>query len=153
LSPTNVRIVVDCSKGINDSTQHYARQMDSVQRILQLAAPHTRKGYIAQIDISSMFHCFVLAKDLWPHFVVNHPKMGEMCYCRLPMGWISSPAIARELVTRIMYSHCSGLLSPVKLRTRGNGREKVGGVVYGADDDWESKFQIELKIVALSRQE
>ena len=29
----------------------------------------------------------------------------------------------------------------------------VGEVVYGADDDWESKFPIELKIVALSRQE
>lgn len=79
--------------------------MDSIQRILQLAAPHTKKGFIAQIDISSMFHCFTLAENLWPHFVVMHPKMGEMCYCRLPMGWIKSPGVARDLITRIMYQH------------------------------------------------
>ncbi|CBY39471.1 unnamed protein product [Oikopleura dioica] len=105
MSPTNVRIVVDCSKQINGATQHCAKQMDSIQRILQLAAPHTKHGFIAQVDISSMFHCFALAKELWPHFVVNHPKNGEMCYTRLPMGWISSPAAARELVTRILYDH------------------------------------------------
>ena len=29
----------------------------------------------------------------------------------------------------------------------------VGGAVYGADDDWEGKFPIELRIVALNRQE
>ena len=77
MSPTNVRIVVDCSKQINGATQHCAKQMDSIQRILQLAAPHTKHGFIAQVDISSMFHCFALAKELWPHFVVNHPKMGR----------------------------------------------------------------------------
>lgn len=65
LTATNVRIVGDLNRnGINEATDHLARQTDNIHRILQRAAPFTKSGFVAQVDISQMFHCFNLHPEL-----------------------------------------------------------------------------------------
>ena len=107
LTANNIRIVGDFNRsGVNDKTQYCARQSDSIHKILQRAAPYTRKGFVCQMDISSMFHCFVLDKSLWKHFAIMHPKRAHpLAYRRLPMGWLVALAKAREMITKIMYDH------------------------------------------------
>jgi hypothetical protein len=107
LTANNIRIVGDFNRsGVNEKTQYCARQSDSIYKILQNAAPFTRKGFVCQMDISSMFHCFVLDKSLWKHFAIMHPKRAHpLAYRRLPMGWLAAPAKAREMITKIMYEH------------------------------------------------
>lgn len=107
LTANNLRIVGDFNRsGVNEKTQYCARQSDSIYKILQNAAPFTRKGFVCQMDISSMFHCFVLDKSLWKHFAIMHPKRAHpLAYRRLPMGWLAAPAKAREMITKIMYEH------------------------------------------------
>ncbi len=107
LTANNIRIVGDFNRaGINDKTQFAARQADNIHKILQKAAPYTRKGFVCQMDISQMFHCFVLDKALWKHFAIMHPKRAHpLAFRRLPMGWLASPSKAREMITKIMYDH------------------------------------------------
>lgn len=63
-------------------------------------------GFVAQMDINQMFHCFNLHPELWPYFCITHLNVGfDLAFPRLPMGWISSPGLAREMITRIMYDH------------------------------------------------
>ena len=100
LTAQNLRIVAYCNRNdINEKTAHLARQTDSIHSRLQLAA---------QIrDHSQMFHCYSIAPSLWEYFCILHPKMGILSYRRLPMGWVSSPLLAREMITKIMYDHLS----------------------------------------------
>ncbi|CBY15073.1 unnamed protein product [Oikopleura dioica] len=104
----NVRVVVDCARsGINKDTKHLARPTDSIRQVLQKVAPFTKKGFVATIDISSMFYCFSMHRSMWKHFTVMHPHLQLLVYTKLPMGWISSPLLAKEMIALILYEHIS----------------------------------------------
>ena len=99
-------MVADCKRArINEDTLYLARGTDSIRNVLQKVAHFTETGLIACIDISAMFYCFRIAPSMRAHFCFEHPYQDDHCYKRLPMGWISSPALAREKLSRIIYQH------------------------------------------------
>ena len=103
LNMTHCRIVVDCSRTVNGNTEFRGTQSDNINEIVQTVCPYTTKGFITILDISQMFFCFRLDRDLWPYFVVEHPEMGLFCYKRMPQGWIVCPSVAREFMLQILY--------------------------------------------------
>ncbi|CBY22343.1 unnamed protein product [Oikopleura dioica] len=100
----NIRLVSDCSRGINENTKFAKHEMDNIRDCIQKMAPFTESGLIGQCDISAMFFSFKLDRSLWPHFCNRHPEIGTLCYTRLPMGWCQSPSISRDFLARIYYS-------------------------------------------------
>lgn len=52
-----------------------------------------------------MFYCLRIAPEMRAHFCFEHPYQDDHCYRRLSMGWISSPCLAREKLSRIIYKH------------------------------------------------
>ena len=103
LNMTHCRIVVDCSRNVNGNTEFRGTQSDNINEIVQTVCPYTNDGFITILDISQMFFCFRLDRDLWPFFVVEHPQMGLFCYKRMPQGWIVCPSVAREFMLQILY--------------------------------------------------
>ena len=121
LNTTNIRIVADCSRAVNDATCFTATQADNIREIIQLVAKYTKWGLICCLDISQMFYSFELDRDLWAYFGVEHPEAGVFVYSRLPMGWVGSCAFSREFLMRILY------------KFRNNSRRYLDDVVIFAD--------------------
>ncbi|CBY20225.1 unnamed protein product [Oikopleura dioica] len=105
----NVRLVLDCSRNINQGTTFANHEMDSIRDVIQRMAPYTKTGLIGSLDISSMFFSFRLDRELWEDFCVRHPEIGDCAITRLPMGWVSSPSYARDFLSRIYYP-CNNFL-------------------------------------------
>ena len=105
LNANSCRIVIDCSRNLNQATSFKARQTDAIHEIIQKVARYTKLGYIAVMDIKSMFYCFKLERSLWPFFCVEHPRMGLFAFKRTPMGWLVSPSACREYLMQILYKH------------------------------------------------
>ena len=102
---SKVRLVADCSKMINAATTFRPTQSDSMRNIVQRVAKYTADGYIGTLDITQQFFSFPLEPKLWPFFCIEHPTNGLFAYCRLPMGWISSPSHARLSMMRMLLKY------------------------------------------------
>ncbi|CBY32007.1 unnamed protein product [Oikopleura dioica] len=99
----NIRLVSDCSRGINENTKFISQEMDSIKDSVQKIAGYSESGLIGCCDLSQMFFSFRLAKDLWSNFCVHHPHVGTCVYTRLPMGWVCSPSCSKDFLSKIYY--------------------------------------------------
>ena len=103
LTADTARMVIDCARNLNNSSNFAPTQADNTESILWHVARASKNGYIGSADISSMFHCFRLHESCQPYFCIESEIMGRFVYTRTPMGWIQSPAITREFLMRILF--------------------------------------------------
>ena len=86
LDATRVRLIADCSRGVNKATSHRAAATDDIKFVSRRIARYTENGFTFSVDIADAFYCFKLSDELMPYFCVQHPIVGNCAYTRLPQG-------------------------------------------------------------------
>ena len=97
-----MRVVADCKRRVNRQTRNFAAlEIDSLSQVLRQAAKASTDKYKCKLDIASAFFQVGLEKSAWAKMGVYHPEMGQMCYTRLPQGWLSSFGWATNVFRKI----------------------------------------------------
>ena len=102
LDASKVRLIADCSKGVNKATTHRAASTDDIRFIARKVAKFSKTGFTFSVDVADAFYCFRLALELIPYFCIHHPEFGMCAYTRLPQGWVSSPQNCRDFLHHIL---------------------------------------------------
>ena len=102
LDASRVRLIADCSKGVNKATTHRAAATDDIRFIARKVARYSKTGFTFSVDVADAFYCFKLSPDLVPYFCIHHPEYGMCAYTRLPQGWVSSPQNCRDFLHFIL---------------------------------------------------
>ena len=110
LDASKVRLIADCSKGVNKATTHRAAATDDIRFIARKVAKYSVTGFTFSVDVADAFYCFRLSPKLIPYFCIHHPEYGMCAYTRLPQGWVSSPQNCRDFLHHILTNQNKSLV-------------------------------------------